>query len=372
MFTDITRIVSFLSWLYGEEALLKGPHRTIYPVTVRPFMSSDIEDILWELIPDDRRFPRTSDVLERMKRENRHLWNGRTYILREVIDKKSFPGLRCSPGCYFDTINTCAVLVEELNCLVSTPGSNNSDFPRVYKNMPGRQRIHPGLMKQDALGDVWSGKGRSAAIGISCLFVINDGASYRYCMHRRSTGVADDAGLYHIVPSMIFQPISRDEQDDFNITRCILRELGEELFSHDEIYGPGDKAPVKEYSEMVSLRQLLQTAEAELVITGLAVDLLNLRPEILSVLIVHQEEWFYRHHQAFRFSPLEYAVDKETPGYVELDDAAIFESNGEFAPHRCTAVGAACLVVGLPAARKLRDGYRKKNTNPIKEEQSDE
>lgn len=78
----------------------------------------------------------------------------------------------------------------------------------------------------------------------------------------------------------------------------VLREFGEELFDIEELERDRgyvafewfyEAPPVKE------LRDLLATGEAQLLLTGVAVNLLNLRPEVCTLLLILTPEWYRVH-----------------------------------------------------------------------------
>lgn len=351
MSNQISMINNFLAWLYGEDALLKSPVGIPYPVTVKPCILDNPEAVLQELTEDTRQFPNSSPLLEEMKQKNQHLWNGRTYVFLGLDTASPYPRLRCGSGYYFDMVNTCMMLEQELTRTISqTP---ELDFAALYERMPLRRALHQNQTGEAALQDVWTGVHRSATLAISCLFAAYSGKSYRYYVSRRSAQVADGAGLYHIIPSMVFQPINSDKQpqNSFNITNTILREVAEELFNHPE------NTPT-DYPEIATLRELLETGGAELVVTGVAMDLLNLQPEILATFVIHDQTWLQQYQHQIRFSRDEYVTDAdESKSYRNLEDDSILQPGGEFAPENCVVVGAACLIVGLPVARQLGDRY---------------
>lgn len=368
MSNHISEITDFLTWLYGEEALLHGHNGIVYPVTVKRCYAINPEDILLDVISDNRQFPNSSRLLEEMKQKQLHLWNGPTYVFRKLGQVSHLPQLQCSVGHYFDTINTCMVLAEELKPNIAT--GTDVNFDSLYRAMPLRRTLHAGRTGKAALEDVWTGNNRSAAISISCLFVVCDRVSYYYYAHRRSSKLADDAGLYHVIPSMVFQPITEHVQSpyDFNITNTILRELAEELFERDEFTDTDIEAEHSgAYPEIVALQELLRAGSAELVVTGVAVDLLTLRPEILAVLVVHASDWLGRFQQDIQFcSEFRDAADPpskihEQESRFYLDDDSILQPGCEFGLENSVVTGAACLILGLPVARQLRDRYRQMN-----------
>ncbi|BAZ90683.1 hypothetical protein NIES932_21850 [Raphidiopsis curvata NIES-932] len=157
-------------------------------------------------------------------------------------------------------------------------------------------------------------------------------------LRQRSGQVADGPGQYHIVPSMVFQPTGTDpfDPDSYNVEKTILREVAEELFNYEE----GDFDPLS-HPEIADLKTLLDQGGATLKITGIAMDLLCLRPELLTLLCIQDSTWFERHGGSLCFSDHEYDYDPSSgESWRSILDDEPFQSEGELAPHRCVATGA--------------------------------
>lgn len=347
-------ITRFLAWLYGEEALFRSSMGLIYPLNVRSWVDDPKESraVLGDLRSETRQFPSSSWLLAEMQQNHKHLWNGKTYALDHVTSASSTNGetelggdnrLHCTVGSYFDTVNTCTILEVELERAMAHLDPDLS--PEQYYNaLPLRHQLHGDHRGKDALRDAWTGRNRSAAVAISCCFVVNVGSTsnprdqHRYFLRQRSGQVADGAGQYHIVPSMVFQPMGTDplDPDSYNIEKTILREVAEELFN----YAEGD-LDLLSCPEVADLKTLLDQGGATLRITGIAMDLLCLRPELLALLHIQNPTWFERHGGSLRFSDHEY---DNNPSGVEswrsiLDDEP-FQIEGELAPQNCVATGA--------------------------------
>jgi hypothetical protein len=343
-------------WLYGGEDLLRNRLGLAYPALIRPFRLEDPEQVLGDLVPDDREFPATSPLLTRLQGANAHLWNGRTYVFRELEPGPDGPRLRCSPGFYFDALNTCAMLRAELADALAEGGSGTP--PALYPRLARRFDLHRGARGAAAAAQAWSGEGRSAAVAISCLFAVRAEDGYRFCVERRSLHLADDPGAYHVVPSMVFQPAAGDAsgRTGYSITETILREIGEELFSAD---GEAEQAARAE-AALGDLRRHLALGSAALQVSGLALNLLDLRPEILAVLAVDDPGWLRRHGPAVRIAASEFRDDPEgrvamagTQAFRPLPDAAALSAEGEFGPGRSVVGGAAAVILGLPLLARL-------------------
>ncbi len=342
-------IVDFLAWLYGNDVLFRGPTGLKYPLVVRTNVSSNPHRILGDWAEETRSFPQSSWLLAEMQQRNSYLWNGKTYVLRYIDIDAEGACLHCTTGSYFETVNTCTILEVELQRAITSLPINASHSER-YEAMPLRRSLHGRRKGAKALEDAWSGRGRSAAIAISCLFAVHDGQDYRYFVRQRSANLADGSGQYHIVPSMVFQPTAEDPWNpaSYSLQNTILREMAEELFDREE----GDRDPLA-YPEIRDLQSLLLDGGASLQISGIAMDLLCLRPEILAVLVVRDPQWLARYTSSLCFSRHEYVSGRpDSEGWCSVDDDSLFIRGGELEPRRCVATGAASAILGLPWVRQ--------------------
>ncbi|BAZ90117.1 hypothetical protein NIES932_16110 [Raphidiopsis curvata NIES-932] len=108
---------------------------------------------------------------------------------------------------------------------------------------------------------------------------------------------------------------------------------------YDLIFGSSYRYAIQ--SQDADLKTLLDRGGATLKITGIAMDLLCLRPEFLTLLYVHDSTWFERHGGSLCFSDHEYNYDPSSrESWRSILDCEPFQSEGELAPHRCVATGA--------------------------------
>ena len=144
-----------------------------------------------------------------------------------------------------------------------------------------------------------SGGGVDAAIGMSALVVYARGDRYYMFCEVRSGLVAEYGHLYHVAPSFIFQPVVAPTPEnlevEFSVEHNIFREYLEELFNVQEVaVSGGAVAPNYFYGHpnLGYLRKLLMTGGAELSGTCLAFNLLNHRPEVCTLLLIRDPEWY--------------------------------------------------------------------------------
>ncbi|MBL4659322.1 MAG: hypothetical protein JKY19_03125 [Alcanivoracaceae bacterium] len=314
-----------------------------YPALFIENKEQDISKLLENIVPEERDFSGIHKKIKKIENKLSHLWNGPTYVLRH-IENKFLTRLTCSIGAYFDTLISSSELSVELMSAIS----QYADPPTIYKYMPIRQNIHASLRGSSAVAQAWSGNGRSAALSISCLLAIKNNNTYHGCFRRRSQKVAEDAGLYHVVPSMILQPEPGKSSNakNFDIKNCILREVAEELFAVAE----GDNS-WKKHPAIKALNQLLDNGGAELTVTGFAMCLIDLRPEILALLMIHDQSWYTTYADTFDICTFEYEETTDKTLH-NLNKTEVLGPSGLFSVENSVVAGAACIIAGMPHIEK--------------------
>jgi hypothetical protein len=207
------------------------------------------------------------------------------------------------------------------------------------------------------------GGGRSAALSVSTLIVYHAGDTYKALLRPRSGATAAHSDLYHVVPSFMFQPTIGDNRGEYSIRYNVYREYLEEVFSVPEMERSQGQIALDWFFDdprLVVLRQLLDDGHAQLLLTGFAVNLLNLRPEICTLLFIRDQAW---HKQALAanwefLKPVqlfERRAQVLLPVNILQDDAGIGRylatMPGTFVPP-----GAAAFWLGIDVARELA-GY---------------
>lgn len=332
-------LVSCLAEVHGEDALLAGPDGERLPALYRRLSMRDPDSLLGTLRADNRVFPDNSPELRALQASCPKLWNGPTYVLRGFEDDGE--RLSCAEGRYFDAVTTCFELRSELKRAVATwPG----DPARAWQAMPRRRALLDGRAGGAANDWLWRGDGRSASLSISCLLVVAEHAGHCWGVARRADDVGDDPGLHHVVPSMAFQPQADAPAGGYSIRDRLLRELAEELFGLNEGADWRDLAPLRD------LLGCLERGDARLRVTGLAMNLEDLRPEILTLLLVSDPDWLASYRDTMRLCRIEYAVGET--GLAPLEpwrSSGLERSMPEaFRRGRGTVSGSACVALGGP------------------------
>jgi hypothetical protein len=272
-----------------------------------------------------------------------------TYSLEEIKVGETIT-VQCALGKYFDAIRTCDVLEWEILTFIAAQ-EVDADVQSALKKLRYRSRVH-------SVSDrpVTHPTGRNAAIAVSTAVIFRRPDDYGVLVQQRSNrGVAVHGDLWHVAPSFMFQPVVNDELNEYSIVHNVYREYLEELFrvpeaakppaviSYDYFYGNPNLA---------FLRSLLSSGDAVLLFTGVAVNLLNLRPEICTLLHISSPEWFRKHSTGINgLSRLE--LNEEWQASLSVKPLS-WISKGSPAPADTVPPGAAALWLAMITAREMQ------------------
>jgi hypothetical protein len=288
-------------------------------------------------------------VLTSQERERRAgMWDGATFALTRMAltERGTVAGLSGYVGSYFAMVDSAMRIDREAQ-----------HSPSGGASLPIRRAI----LAQSAspLECLLNGGGVSAAIGGATLVVfMRAGAPHMICAKRSNT-VADQPGKYHVVPSFIFQPASATQGEteaslERRVDHNVFREYLEELFSVPEaqLRAP---AAVYDHPNMRYLRTLLGEGRAHLQVTGAAFNLMNHRPEICTLLLIRDEDWFTAQSDeatAARHGLAPLKFNAEFDGSV--GSAILPMADGRWAdiydPKTITPSGAAAIALGVRCA----------------------
>jgi len=282
---DYKNMTDYLARLYQRQPFVR--HGMAHPVTVfypSESQTHDVDSLLdpWLPTPEERDFAVYDySYLHDLQNSKPGLYNGSTFTLKRI--RQNPLKLRGQIGGYYDMLATCAALERELRDAAETG----------LLRAPARATYHRYVAPQDAL---LHGDKRSAAIGIGTLTVFNDGKTYRAILARRSDATAFDSNMFHVLPAMMFQPTTADFADprEWSVKHQILREVLEELFGLPEVIHPGRWDFFYDHPALQYLLRLLESGKALLYTTGIILNLLTLRPEISTLLLIHDPAWYAR------------------------------------------------------------------------------
>lgn len=284
--TQYDNIVDYLQKTYdvGLYEWLDRPHPILF-YAADGQQRHDVDSIAGRLTaqkhnPDDYGFYNYGH-LNTLRNAGRNLFDGTTFDLTRI---RQHP-LRVDAqlGSYFDMIATCDALDQELRAAA------HMRFMRV----PQRAQLHRTLSPAQALRD---GRGRAATLGVITLIVFKHGEQYVALMSRRSDQAATDPGTLYMLPAFIWQPMRPDGVHDveWRVSHHIYREYLEELFAMPEENAPDDPTYFYEHPALVYLRDLMASGEASLYLTGLSFNLLTLRAEVATLLLIRTPDWYER------------------------------------------------------------------------------
>ncbi|MCY4145249.1 MAG: hypothetical protein OXE95_08835 [Chloroflexi bacterium] len=344
---DYKNLTDYLQHLYQCQPFERGgiehPVTVLYPEI---WQVDDVDSLLAPPLPK----PEARDFamydyayLHDLQNSKPRLFNGATFTLKQIRQQPL--RLRGALGSYFDMLATCAALERELRHAAE----------QGWMRAPSRSAYHRQVPPEDAL---LRGIKRSAAIGIGTLTVCNDAGVYKAIMARRSQHTAYDSGMLHVLPAMMFCPTTRGFHDarEWSLRHQITREFLEELFGLPEERQPASwdffyEAPALQY-----LNELLAAGKAALYATGIIINLLTLRPEVGTLLLIHDPAWHARVTAPDSDMPLRTAAETLEGSIVRAPIATDEAFLSHFPPKlhlRMPAQATATMWLGMDMARQL-------------------
>lgn len=370
---------------YGYRFLTVGPetHRLEYPcviIDVPPSLqnldltqSRVIDDILQPLgkSPEDDHINKGynqsqfSDVLSRLteiENPQRPPWNGDKFALTQLTYSDEEVRLAYHPAKYYDGINTCDYLRFELLKAWKDSNGRIARLETPLTALPCRNRLHSSLEAKDGEDPITSGRFRAANIAVSTLICYPNREDQFLCrLYRRSAyKLMVDRNRFHVAPSAMFEPcrVTETRYQPRSLYENIVREYVEELFLADEEtedlleekYGwrwPYDT----ESGAGVGLEEALISGDASVHCTGIAVSLVNLRMEILTLLIWHTREFVDDWIKKMNPNRTEFARPSETGEgtavFISLDDdGEQLYGRNSLQPQNMVIAGAAAFWIG--------------------------
>lgn len=253
--------------------------------------------LIWkETTPPIKKPIRGSDIASILLNQSSRLYNGFLYRILDTDGKK----FHFCPGNYFDFLNSCECLSYELaNAIVTHKFAReiirNADQQNYHK-VVSLLLEHDDLVPIRACSDPFDFHSRFTAFGTCALVVIKRSKKASlFLLNTRSHQLSETPGLQHIIPAGTFQPDFSDNrfhQIEFSFTENIFREFTEELLSDENLRS--DPLPVFDFQDIYSKqgkqlrKDVIDSKNFDLLYLGLVVDPINLKPEILTVLILHE------------------------------------------------------------------------------------
>jgi len=251
-----------------------------HPVTFYDAAPDQVQNVDSVLGREPTRYTSAEDMafynhayLHTLENSGRNLFNGTTFVMTTLRQKPL--RVEAGFGSYFDMIATCAALDHELT------DAAQSKLVRL----PMRSQYHRSVTAEEALR---SGAGRSAALGGIVLTIFNDGGTYKLMLAQRSGTQATRPNNIHMLPAFMFQPATTILQSgEWSLRHHILREVLEEMFSMEET----DEMNFYDHPALVDLQQMMDAGQAGLYLSGIALNLLTLRPELSALMLIRDPDW---------------------------------------------------------------------------------
>ena len=366
------RLYAFLAWLYGNEATtgrILQQNQIIFPAIFWPAPENaplDPDAVLGTFqsapatsLPEVFELPGQT-YLRNLQKISPGLWNGRTYCMKAFDLTEGRPTLTCSSGHFFDALVSCDLLEFELLSAFGEVMPEEEAFPEFCERLTLRGTLH-------ALGNpLHHACGRSAAIGISTLIIFPAEGVYHVLLRSCGSRLAYLDKFFHTVPSLMMQPMLADERMEYWVRHNVYREYLEEVFGAVEgemPYTPAQYHDIYADPAIQYLQNREAAGSARLLLSGVAMDLLKLRPEICTLLLIDDPDWWPTHRQRLRPVTM---VDSRcgsaanllerspaTPLYAIKLSPELELPTGLLCPERFTPPGAAALCLGLNQVRKL-------------------
>jgi len=218
----------------------------------------------------------------------RKIWNNDTYRVMSIDEEDN--QLRLGKSDYYKTLSTCDLhyynFMKSNNQMVQCLGDEYNQWFKKLEN----------IVIYNELTTV------SASLGCSTLLVIKNYDTKKYQYYIVDNSIAKNpANTKHVVPSFMFQPTTKiTNREDFqlqsDIQTQVLKEFGEELLGMKELEKISTERELKLLMQknptLKKLKKLLKEGNATLKILGISLDIFRLRPELLTVLVIEDKEFY--------------------------------------------------------------------------------
>ncbi len=355
---DSEELVSHLKKRYSCEAFRLG--NRLFPVTIlwkNSDRSVNPDSILGEL---DKSYPAQMEgsavlgaaeygqaraFIKRVYESGPIKYEGIDYRMTDIDLASEIPRIHGAYGWYYDAILTQYAVEWELRKAVS--GTKREHLSRLGNSgsLPLREHI------EAQCNPLLSGDGRCAALSISTFVVFQRRQRGFYCLlRRRSAEVGVSPRMVHVVPAGMFE--AKNLEDPWSVEINIWRELLEEVYNDVEHLGTG----VPEHEDYIRskipialLLEMMARGAAELSVTGICFDLLNLRPEICTALFINDPAFVEAKRMELNWEYESSNVGGKFAVRLESIDEVIMEETkrGGF-----VVSGAACLGLGREWMRR--------------------
>ncbi len=186
---------------------------------------------------------------------------------------------------YYDFLNSCEYLMYDFVHKIL-----KKNIFEEYK--AGRGNVD---IKVDRKCNPFDFSNRCMVPGINTLLIFLGKEPLMYIHQRSKKTVAEAINVKHVVPAGTFQPIHTDDachDQDFSLYANVMREFGEELYGDPDIVHPlGQLENIFERPSIAPFHQLVKRGLGKVFYAGFGLDCLNLKPEILTLMVYNKEDF---------------------------------------------------------------------------------
>jgi hypothetical protein len=320
----------FLDFLYSRKLdgnLLR--HKDyIFPVAIfhaaKP-QRYDIESVLGNLDLQmkenvDPEFQKIGQVhIKQLQTADKKLWNGTTYRMVK-FERDGRLNLDCALGTYFAAVSSQDIFESELLLNFAKINPSPQSFEEFSKKIVLRNHLH-------SLGDPFSKPvGMSSALSIDTAIIFAEESTFKVFLWERSEDVAVYPNLLQIIPSAMFQPAVNDFRREYSIKHNVYREYLEELFGLEEAdRSKGNYAWNHFYDNpnLKYLKQLEEKGNASFYLTGVSVNLLQMRVGVCLLLLIKDGDWIVNHSTGGKVGELQLSKVSFNYEYKNTDELDI-------------------------------------------------
>lgn len=244
--------------------------------------------------------------LHTMQNSRANLFNGATFVMKQL--RTSPLKIEARFGRYYDMIATCSALEHE---------ARDAAVKRAIR-VPLRRTYHREISAERAIRH---GDGRSAALGCATLVIFPHEGRYHVLLSQRTAAHATRPNAYHVLPAFMFQPTTMPPPaHEWRLSFHVYREFLEELFGMAEVANPD----VEAHPAMQDIRRMQREGLASLHLTGITMNLLTLRPEFSTLLLIRDDTWWQRVSAPDSPTPLQLNVESAAQMLIPIDTHEAF------------------------------------------------
>jgi transcriptional regulator with XRE-family HTH domain len=254
-------------------------------------------------------------------------------------------------GTYGQILDSCDCLLEETCTALMAYRPEELQYHEILNRLPHRRSIE--LAEPDLFT---TAQHRAAGIGISSLLVYKRANDWHIMLARRSRNVGAMQGFSDVIPSTMlgwhFSKTMRPDGTDKkpwgswrpgDISLAILRSYASEVLSSPV----SDQAVREQVRNHQPIRQLINRYGAKISYVGLCFDLLTLRPELVTILMIPDARWS---------EEVQVRPNNEYSEVLSLSLAEL-HTHHLISPASVTPTGATALWMGIEYLRDVEKFY---------------